>query len=125
MSGLLALGGPAGWTSFDSLIVLTVNVAIATALIFWWLRRNRQEFNRRLDTLDELLARVQDEWRYQHQQATYVGTIEGYWRVLEIGIEEGGLPLHMRKKIYDAGDEMFKAFHRGQLGERARVTLWK
>lgn len=94
------------WTTFDTMLVLCANIA-GLGLLIVLVARQAQ---RRDQAIQELLQRVADEWRFQHAQGTYVGTLRGLWTVLEDGLERGGLPADFRRRIYRAGDECFERF---------------
>jgi hypothetical protein len=113
---MIAVIEPAGWTTFDTMIVGIVNVVVVAGFVVWRLRSQERRVLDAVSELNTVLARVQDEWRFQHRQATYVGSLRGYWRVLKQGADQGGLPLEMRQFIYAAGDEMFDAFDREMRG---------
>lgn len=110
-----------GWRTFDtSLVVIANGLAIIACIVYiGWraakrdadAREERDEFRALLTDLRSLLLQVEDTWKYQHAQGTYVGTLRGLWHVLEQGAETGGLDLTMRQAIYRAGDEMFDAFY--------------
>jgi hypothetical protein len=117
-----------GWTTFDTMLVVLSSLVALALYIGRKTRRLEQVLTNRIGHLDELLNRVESEWRFQHRQGTYVGTIEGLWRVLEIGLEKSdGLNPELRAAIYRAGDEMFSAFHAETRGDPSahRLRLWE
>lgn len=65
-----------------------------------------------MHTVAHLLRDVDNEWRWQHAQGTYVGTIHGLWNVLKEAASDGvGLPVEMRNVVYETGDQMFDKFY--------------
>lgn len=111
----------ATWTTSDTSIVVIANTAALVLFLLWQFRKTRQladantaQLLRNTELTEQnvaLLDRVQDEWRFQHRQGTYVGTIHGLWKVLALGLEQGGLDEDLCRSIYAAGDEMFEAFY--------------
>lgn len=68
-------------------------------------------------------AHLLDQVRSQHRASTYVSTIEGFWDTLAIGAQNGGLPVAVRLKIYEAGKQQFEWYHEALGDTQRKQTL--
>lgn len=89
--------------------VIMVAILGQSLLLYWVLDRLFRQH-------DELI-RYQQELRSQHRAATYINTLTGLWRTLEIGLENGGLDPDVRRRIYAAGEEQL-ALYREALAQK-------
>lgn len=61
------------------------------------------------------------ELRSHHRASTHVSTIEGFLDTLAMGADAGGMPVEVRRKIYEACKEQFRFYHE-VIGDNNRRT---